>query len=85
MIKVKKVLANYPRGEGVKIRVAISNNGKEDYLDIREWVFSNEKWVPSKGKGIWIPWEVIVKMNQDNIIEMAMDTMDDLATGKGKK
>ena len=75
-IKVKKVLGHYEKAEGSKIRLAISNNGKEDYLDIREFTFSSGKWVPAKGKGIWIPFNALVGMNQDTIFEMAQDIME---------
>lgn len=82
-IKVKKILGHYPKGEASKIRVAISNNGKEDYLDIREFTFTKgEKWVPAKGKGIWIPKSAVAGMNQDSILEMAEDIMEEEEGGE---
>ena len=84
MIKVKKILGHYEKGEGMKIRVAISNNGIEDYLDIREFTFSNEKWVATK-KGVWIPGKVLKQMSQDNILEMACDIMEEFKTEGGEE
>jgi hypothetical protein len=83
-ITVKKVLADYPKARNAVIRVSIANNGRDDYLDIREVIQMEDGREIYTTKGIWIPWDALVKMNEDRVMEAAEEVMDELAAPKKK-
>lgn len=77
-IEVKKVLAEIEAGPSKTIKVSVVNNGKNTFLDIRQWEKSERYEGPTK-KGVWLDWDSLNKIVDDKILEKAIEVMDKLA------
>lgn len=77
-IKVVKVLKEIPNGPDsiIKVSVVKPDKGKKVYLDIRKWSNTKDYTGPTK-QGVWLHPEVIDSLIQNNILEEAIDVIDE--------
>lgn len=76
-IKTLKEIAEIEDGPTKKVKLSIVSNGRDTYLDVRQYVESEKYSGPTK-KGIWIDWDTLNTIVNGKLLEKAVEVMDEI-------